>query len=112
MGRIKENDLRRQESHRVQTVLGDLTQDAIDIFCWCNRCGHNAVVATAVLVARLAQPFRCRRSGSGFAAPAVAAKISPHDQTGLLWDRLPVIVELIGTQDIVSSISTRFAAET
>jgi hypothetical protein len=52
MGRLKENDLRRIDSQRIQTVLGDLTCESIDIFCWCNRCGHNAVVATAVLIAR------------------------------------------------------------
>lgn len=53
--------------------LGDMQRDGLDIFCWCNRCGHNAVVATAMLVAQLgpAMPvpevgarMRCTSCGS------------------------------------------------
>ncbi|MDF1748876.1 MAG: hypothetical protein P1V34_08395 [Alphaproteobacteria bacterium] len=64
MGRVKENDLRNREAERAQTVLGDLTLNSIDIFCWCNRCGHNAIITTDILI---------NRFGPALAVPEVGA---------------------------------------
>lgn len=44
MGRIKELALTQREEHSPRTTLGDLAQAGVDIFCWCNRCGHSAAM--------------------------------------------------------------------
>ncbi len=78
MGGIKREILAGEETRR-PTTLGDLRENAIDVFCWCNRCGHNSVVPLAVLIGRLgpAQPvpeigvhMRC----SGCGAKDIAAR--------------------------------------
>jgi len=47
-------------------TLADLAQQDLDVFCWCNRCGHNATASTAMLIAQL---------GAAVAVPAVAARM-------------------------------------
>jgi hypothetical protein len=53
-------------------TLGDLRDAGLALFCWCNRCGHNAVIATEALIAVLApgtpvpaigQRMRCSACG-------------------------------------------------
>lgn len=66
MGRIKESALRQAETLRVQVQLGNLPDSVPGIFCWCNRCGHNAVVAIAVLIAQF---------GPGCAVPEIGARM-------------------------------------
>ena len=39
-------------AHRPVT-LGDLIEDGIGVFCWCNRCSHNAVLDAGILAAQL-----------------------------------------------------------
>lgn len=34
-------------------TLGDLIGQAVDVFCWCNRCGHSAILATTGLAAQM-----------------------------------------------------------
>ena len=34
------------------TLLQDLQAEGLDVFCWCNRCGHNAEVALSVFLER------------------------------------------------------------
>jgi hypothetical protein len=53
MGRIKQRHLAAEERDRRATALGELLGESINIFCWCNRCGHNAVVPVELLVAQL-----------------------------------------------------------
>lgn len=53
MGRLKHSDLIESDrSHRPAT-LGELAAQSLDVFCWCNRCGHNAVLATDNLMDQL-----------------------------------------------------------
>ena len=47
-------------------TLADLAIKKLDVFVWCNRCSHHAVVSTALLIARL---------GPGCAVPAVSASM-------------------------------------
>lgn len=47
-------------------TLGDLLEQAVDVFCWCNRCGHWAILPAAVLVARM---------GLAMAVPLVARRL-------------------------------------
>ena len=53
-------------------TLGDLREAGLALFFWCNRCGHNAVIATEALIAVLApgtpvpaigQRMRCSACG-------------------------------------------------
>ena len=64
MGRMKRHDLERQERKRQATVLGDIAESKVDVFCWCNRCGHNAVIETAKLLAELGPTFPVPEIGS------------------------------------------------
>ena len=45
-------------------MLDELKREGIDIFCWCNRCGHNAVLPVGLVIAQL---------GPGFPVPEVGA---------------------------------------
>lgn len=45
-------------------TLADLVEQHLEVFCWCNRCGHRAVMEAAVLL---------RRLGPAMAVPRVAA---------------------------------------
>jgi len=66
MARIKQQLLQTEDRRRRATCLGELAQDGIEVFCWCNRCGHNAVVETARLIAEL---------GPDFAVPEVGTRL-------------------------------------
>jgi len=57
MGRMKRDHLAAEEERRRATVLGELQQEQVDIFCWCNRCGHNAVVPVSVFIAQFGPAF-------------------------------------------------------
>lgn len=39
------------------TTIGDLQKEGLDVFCWCNRCGHNAEVALSVFEARFGSHY-------------------------------------------------------
>lgn len=55
------------EDGRLKAItLAELAAAGVDVFCWCNRCGHNGVVATARLAAEL---------GPAFAVPEVGGKM-------------------------------------
>ncbi|MDA7792462.1 hypothetical protein N8979_01475 [bacterium] len=38
-------------------TLTDLAAESLGVFCWCNRCGHNAEMPTAPLIAHLGPLF-------------------------------------------------------
>lgn len=72
MARIKSSQLSETERRTRAMTLAELHDSGIDVFCWCNRCGHNAVLATARLAAELGPAFpvpeigaRTRCSGCG-----------------------------------------------
>ena len=66
MGRLKTQTLKQEEERREPMTLGDLAHIEIDVFCWCNRCSHNAIVGTARLTAEL---------GPGYPVPEVGARM-------------------------------------
>lgn len=88
MGRIKHDAITSEDRRLPVVTLGDLAQRASDVFCWCNRCGHSAVVETARLipelgaalaVADLGLHMRCTSCGSKDIAarpswPGIAAR--------------------------------------
>jgi len=57
MARIKESLLRDEEQQRQAATLGELAAQGLRVFCWCNRCGHNATLDSARLIAELGPQF-------------------------------------------------------
>ena len=53
MGGFKRARLREEERRQGATALGELRESGLGVFCWCNRCGHNAVLEIEALVERL-----------------------------------------------------------
>lgn len=53
MGRLKQDAFEAEEDRRQVARLGDIANDGLDIFCWCNRCNHYDTVASAMLVSKL-----------------------------------------------------------
>ncbi|MGO8867269.1 MAG: hypothetical protein ACLQME_12270 [Alphaproteobacteria bacterium] len=55
------------EDDRLKAItLAELLDAKVDVFCWCNRCGHNAVLAAARLLAEL---------GPGFPVPELGGRM-------------------------------------
>jgi len=42
-----------RRSYHHPATLGDMADQDLDIWCWCNGCCHHAVLATDMLIARL-----------------------------------------------------------
>jgi|GEM_PF-268793 len=55
-------------------TLGDLAERGIDVFCWCNRCHHHAVLASGALVARLGPQFAVPEIGGQTRCTACGAR--------------------------------------
>jgi hypothetical protein len=66
MGRLKEDALASATRFSMAMTLGDLMNQGLDVFCWCNRCGHNAVLAVRLLVGQM---------GAAQAVPEVGARL-------------------------------------
>ena len=72
MAGFKRRALEKEDRGRKTIRLDDLAGDGLGVFCWCNRCGHNATLATERLLAELGPAFpvpelgaRLRCSGCG-----------------------------------------------
>ena len=75
-------------------LLQDLQDEGLDVFCWCNRCGHNAEIALAVFLKRfnlthpvpeLARAMRCKNCQATdiitrAAWPAYGGQIERHNK--------------------------------
>jgi hypothetical protein len=66
MGRLKQDALDSAHQHTTAMTLGDLLNQALDVFCWCNRCGHNAVLEARLLAGQM---------GAAQAVPEVGARL-------------------------------------
>jgi hypothetical protein len=66
MAGMKRELLEAEDRRRRAATLGEIASNNIDVFCWCNRCGHNAVLQVERLVAEL---------GPGFPVPEVGARL-------------------------------------
>ena len=51
MGAFKTESTARSEPLN-PTILRDLQEEGLNVFCWCNRCGHNAEVALPIFIER------------------------------------------------------------
>jgi len=66
MGRLKQDALASATRYTTALTLGDLMNQGLDVFCWCNRCSHNAVLETRLLSGQM---------GAGQAVPEVGARL-------------------------------------
>ena len=64
MGQYKRRYIEAEDARRRATRLGEILQAGVDVFCWCNRCGHNATIPSARLVAELGPTFAVPEIGS------------------------------------------------
>ena len=53
MSAIKRRALAEEDRRRQAASLREIADRGVEIFCWCNRCGHNAVVGSARLAEAL-----------------------------------------------------------
>ena len=66
MGRLKQDALVSATRYTAAMTLGDLMNQGLDVFCWCNRCGHNAVLQARLLTGQM---------GAAQAVPEVGARL-------------------------------------
>lgn len=50
MGGIKRQGLLKEERRHQPATLADLRSQGVEVFCWCNRCSHNAIIELAALL--------------------------------------------------------------
>jgi hypothetical protein len=66
MARIKRTLMADQDQRLRAATLGELAAEELAVFCWCNRCGHNAELDSTRLAAEL---------GSAFPVPEVGGRL-------------------------------------
>lgn len=74
MGRFKRSEIDRQDRERRGMSLGDLADARVGVFCWCNRCGHHAEAATAMLLSQLGPDFPVPEIGARMRCSACGSK--------------------------------------
>lgn len=95
MGGIKRQELLQAERRRQPATLADLKAQGVEVFCWCNRCSHNAVLALDSLlpllghlcpVPEIGARLVCSSCGSKDVATRPAWKglgqVTSHEVTG------------------------------
>lgn len=74
MGRLKRELMDRKDRAQRAAQLGDLLAAKVGVFCWCNRCGHNAEAATAMLASQLGPEFPVPEIGARMRCSACGSK--------------------------------------
>jgi len=74
MGRLKQDALDTEHRCRRAVTLGDLLDQALDVFCWCNRCGHNSVIETGWLAGQMGPAHAVPEVGSRLRCSSCASK--------------------------------------
>jgi hypothetical protein len=83
MAGMKRELLEAEDRRRRAATLGEIASTGIDVFCWCNRCGHNAVLHAERLVAELGPGYPVRpRWGRACAVPGAAPRTSRPARPG------------------------------
>ena len=74
MGRMKDQAMAREATKGRPAALADLARAGVGVFCWCNRCGHNAEAATAMLISELGPDFAVPEIGNRMRCSACGSK--------------------------------------
>ncbi len=64
MAGFKRRELAERDRRLGAATLGELAARDIAVFCWCNRCGHHAELATEALIATLGPDFPVPEAGA------------------------------------------------
>ena len=78
MGRMKREAIDAQERRRARAsapaTLGELAAAGIAVFCWCNRCAHNAELPADRLAAELGPALPVPEVGARMRCSGCASK--------------------------------------
>lgn len=74
MGRFKQQLIHSEDRRRPVTRLANLLGAGVDVFCWCNRCGHHAELETPALIAQLGPNFPVPEIGARMRCSACGVK--------------------------------------
>jgi hypothetical protein len=74
MGRFKREIMTRDDRGQRAATLSDLVEGKVGVFCWCNRCGHHAEAASAMLAAQLGLDFPIPEIGARMRCTACGSK--------------------------------------
>lgn len=74
MGAMKRRQVDREDAGMRVPRLGDLATGNLGVFCWCNRCGHNAVMAAEALIRRMGAEVPVPEIGSRMRCSACDSK--------------------------------------
>lgn len=66
MAQMKRIELAAAERRRRAATLAELADQKVAVLCWCNRCGHNAVLDAGSLASAL---------GGDFPVPEIGARM-------------------------------------
>jgi len=64
MAGFKRRELAERDRRLGAATLGDLATQGVAVFCWCNRCGHNAELAIEALIEALGSNFPVPEAGT------------------------------------------------
>ena len=74
MAGFKRRELVELDRHLGAATLGEIEAQDVAVLCWCNRCGHNAVLATKPLIATLGPDFPVPEAGARLRCPQCRSK--------------------------------------
>jgi hypothetical protein len=74
VARIKRGILSANDRRLRATTLGDLAAQEVEVFCWCNRCSHNAVLPTRRLIAEMGPAMPVPEVGARLRCSGCASK--------------------------------------
>ena len=74
MAGVKRSAIEAEERWRRAATLGELADEGVDVFCWCNRCSHNAVIETARLISELGPGLPVPEAGARMRCTGCASK--------------------------------------
>lgn len=74
MSGIKRRWLEDEDRRHRAATLGEIAEAGVAVFCWCNRCSHNAVLETVRLIAELGPDFPVPEVGARLRCSGCASK--------------------------------------
>ncbi len=74
MAGFKRRELAERDRRLGAATLGELDAQGVAVFCWCNRCGHNAVLATQPLIAALGPDYPVPDAGARLRCSSCSSK--------------------------------------
>ena len=74
MAGVKRGLLEDRDKRLRAITLGELLHEKVDVFCWCNRCGHNATLETLQLFGELGPAIPVPEIGARLRCSGCASK--------------------------------------